>query len=258
MVHGGGLRVGARSMMEAPAKRLAGRGLTCITVEYRLLTESPWPAPLDDVRSAVWWVREHCDDLNIDPDRIVLYGESSGGHLALMVAATAVDHPGTEVSAVVSFYAPTVFCAGPVGSPMGLVSNGVTWAERPALGAYHLFDRDVDEEAATRVSPVALASPDWPPTLLFHGDADTIIDPAMTRELHAALVRENVPCDMHIFAGQIHHFDAAPSFAAIIDLAVTQFVDRTVVDPDAYVQEQRDHNFFVKLMEAQAGPPSDG
>jgi acetyl esterase/lipase len=248
MLHGGGWRFGDRSALEPAATRLAEHGLTCVPVQYRLLTGAAWPAPLEDVRAAVRWVRAHVDELEVEPDRIVLYGESSGGHLALLAAATAAapEHAGAEIAAVVSFYAPTEFRAGPVGPPMSLDGE-----VEPTLGAYHLLERDADEADARAVSPLAAVSAACPPTLLFHGGADTIIDPGMSERLYAALTAAGVPCDLHLFSGQIHHFDDAPSFSAIVDATIAQFLDRTVADPEGYGREQREHNHFLQLVLAQ-------
>jgi acetyl esterase/lipase len=252
MLHGGGWRLGDRSAMEPAARRLAERGLTCIPVSYRLLTEAPWPAPLEDVREAVRWVRSNAGTLGVDPERIVLYGQSSGGHMALLAAAEAGGEPAADVAAVISFYAPTLFEPGPVGPPMELRStpdpNGF------GLGAYHVLERDATQADADGISPVSAITPSFPPTFLIHGSADAVIQPEMTRTLYRVLEANGVPCDLHMFGGQIHHFDEVPSFANLIDAAIVQFLDRMIVDPKRYEQEQMEHNSFAQLLAAHESP----
>ena len=66
-------------------------------VDYRLSGEARFPAPLEDVRAAVDWVRDHAADYGLDPGRVFLWGDSAGGHLALLAALT-----GSAVGAVVA------------------------------------------------------------------------------------------------------------------------------------------------------------
>ena len=93
--------------------RLAQRGMVVFAIDYRLARPgSPsWPAVVDDLREAVRWVRRHSGEFGVDPGRIAVMGQSSGGHLASLLA-TLPDEPGPDgvssrVQAVVSFYGPS-------------------------------------------------------------------------------------------------------------------------------------------------------
>ncbi len=106
-LHGGGWRVGSREAMRPVARRMAAHGFVGLPAQYRLLDQDPWPAQLHDVKAAIRWTRAHADALGIDPARIVLWGSSAGGHLALMAAGTAND-PAFEVRSVrLAFPAPS-------------------------------------------------------------------------------------------------------------------------------------------------------
>ena len=93
--------------------RLAQRGLVVVAIDYRLARPgSPsWPAAVDDLREAVRWLRRHSAAYGVDPERIAVIGQSSGGHLAALLGTfPAVDGPdgvSSRVQAVVSFYGPT-------------------------------------------------------------------------------------------------------------------------------------------------------
>src|SRR6185369_12467916 len=83
-VHGGGWMHGDPSQAAGNALHFARRGIATIAISYRLAPAHRFPAPLDDVRRGLRWVRAHADELGIDPERIALLGLSAGAHLALL------------------------------------------------------------------------------------------------------------------------------------------------------------------------------
>ena len=68
-------------------ERLVLAGFAVALVDYRHVPEAPLPAPVEDVRAAVRWLRAHAADLGLDGQRIVLWGESAGAHLACLAAS---------------------------------------------------------------------------------------------------------------------------------------------------------------------------
>src|SRR5471030_316882 len=98
-MHGGSWRSGVRGAYRYIGQLLAERGYALLTIDYRLVLkeQNRYPAAPDDVRSAIRYVREHADELNVDPSRIVLMGDSAGSHLAALVGLT--ERP--QVKAVV-------------------------------------------------------------------------------------------------------------------------------------------------------------
>lgn len=97
IVHGGGWRAGSKSVdvYQKMMVEYAQKGYVTINVNYRLLDEAPFPACIEDVKTAVRWLRAHADEYQVDPDRIGAYGHSAGAHLALMLAM-APDSAGLE------------------------------------------------------------------------------------------------------------------------------------------------------------------
>jgi acetyl esterase len=86
MIHGGGWRVGDKASWQPEAERLAARGWVAFSINYRLDERVVFPAEIDDVKTAVTWVRAHASEYGVDPARIAALGESAGGHLAAMLA----------------------------------------------------------------------------------------------------------------------------------------------------------------------------
>ena len=103
IVHGGGWVNGNKRTYVTPLfEPLTKAGFAWFTINYRLAPQYPYPAALEDVQSAIRWVRANVVRYNLDPKRIVLMGESAGGHLVALAAAKKAK--GAEVNAVVDFY----------------------------------------------------------------------------------------------------------------------------------------------------------
>ena len=90
VIHGGGWLEGDKSSFVAPRTpgnilEFAAAGFVAAAVNYRLSGEAPYPAGLDDCQSAVRWLRSHAGEYQVDPNRMGAYGNSAGGHLALLL-----------------------------------------------------------------------------------------------------------------------------------------------------------------------------
>src|SRR5262245_48643248 len=90
-VHGGGWMRGDPSQAAGNALHFARGGIATVAISYRLAPEHRFPAPLDDVRHGLRWVRAHAGELGVDPDRIALLGLSAGAHLAVLAHVAAQD-----------------------------------------------------------------------------------------------------------------------------------------------------------------------
>ena len=92
-VHGGGWRVGDKSWYAGEAQQVAALGWAGVTLDYRQLPASIYPAAADDVVSAVRWLRSHAATYGISPTHIAIFGGSAGGNLAAYVAALSGRRP---------------------------------------------------------------------------------------------------------------------------------------------------------------------
>jgi alpha-L-fucosidase 2 len=95
IVHGGGWAHGHKRMYVTPLfDVLSGTGYAWFTINYRLAPKYQFPAAVEDVESAVRWVKENAAQYKLDKSRIVLLGESAGGYLVAYVGA----HPGSSIA----------------------------------------------------------------------------------------------------------------------------------------------------------------
>lgn len=176
-IHGGGWQHGTALSDDRFNSYMARAGYAVFALDYRQAPAFQFPAQLEDVRTALDWVRQHAAEFRGDPARILLCGRSAGAELALL-AAYASDLP--PVRGVVSFYAPTDLALGysrlPSPDPLDV---------RSVLRAY--LGGPPPRPQYALASPVNLVRPGLPPTLLLQGGRDHIVKPEFARELRDRL-----------------------------------------------------------------------
>ncbi len=258
-LHGGAWRAGTPAMLDSRSSLLAACGYTVIQVQYRLLGNAAWPAPVTDLRSALRWVIGQAGQLGVRTDALVLWGHSAGAHIAMMTAATladaALDHPdddrsvGISIGALVDCYGPVSFHAGDrplveIG-PAGLDIAAIAANQRSdgALPGFDLLGAPCTQQQAESISPLAMAGPDFPPTMAVHGTGDILILPVNSRRVVDSLRSQNVFCELVEFAGCNHEFDAAPSYAAAVVAHIDVFLRRVLKDP-ALAEEVSAYSMF--------------
>jgi acetyl esterase/lipase len=192
---------------------LLDKGFTVLAVRHGSAPRYKVPEAEADVRLALRYVRLHAAELDIDPARLGVYGGSAGGHLSLMLGTVSDDglqdndpvrRTPSRVAAVVAYY-PPVDLRQMVGP-----------SERfPAL--------DFAPELAESISPVLYASPDDPPTLLIHGDADRLVNISHSERMFAALQAAGIESDFVTIPGGDHGFTNAEHRAQAQALMVAWF-----------------------------------
>ena len=150
-------------------------GFAVVNVDFRLGPEHPAPAAVYDARCALQWVYAHTDQYNLDHEKIVTAGPSSGGHLAMMAAFGGVDEmPGYECtwSGQPGKVAAVVTISGLSDVP------GVLFGDNSHMFARRWFLKipDADKKAlAERLSPINHVSSQTPPIINIHGDDDPVV-----------------------------------------------------------------------------------
>ena len=222
-VHGGGWRRGSRHhplpVLGADFyDGLAAQGFAVAAIDYRLSGEARFPAPLDDVRAAIGWVGEHAAGYGLDPGRIFLWGDSAGGHLALLAALTGARVPSRQVQGVVAWFPVTDLAGLPsdVADAGGVPDPGPESREALLLGAPAASVPDLARQA----SPVGHASAAAPPVLLMHGALDDLVPPAQSIRLAKALRAAGATVELELVPGATHFWSGASDVGGIVRRSV--------------------------------------
>ena len=183
-IYGGAWQRGVPGDNATFATYLASHGFVVFAIDYRHAPRWQWPAQIEDVRTALAWIREHGGDYDADPSRLALVGRSAGAQLA-MTAAYEPDAP--PVAAVVSLYGPVDLVDGyrnpPRPDPIDvrtieeLFLGGSPDAQparyREASPITYVDSRTARVRAAS--SPGAGAASSLPPSLLIYGSRDHVV-----------------------------------------------------------------------------------
>ncbi len=177
-------------------------GWNVVNVEYRLARVAPAPAAVEDCLCALRYLAAQAKTYNIDVNRLVVTGESAGGHLTLTSAMIpesagldrqcAGNTPVPKVAAAINWFGITDV-KDVIDGP-NKANLAVTW-----LGG--LPDRD---EIARRVSPLTYVRPGLPPILTIHGDKDQLVPYEHAVRLHDALTKAKVPNQLLTIPGGRH------------------------------------------------------
>ena len=223
-VHGGGWLNGSKD--KCPAAWLAESGDYAVaSMDYRLASEAPWPAQMEDCRDAVRWLRQHAADYGLDSDHVGVWGSSAGGHLVALVGT--LDVPADEtvssrVQAVCDWFGPSDLLT----MPPNVISETRTRAQvEKSNGAVLLGAAvmDIPERAKSASSLHQVSSGDAP-FLIMHGDADPGVPLEQSVKLHEKLVAAGVPSSLEVVAGAGH---GGPEFKTDeVKQTVRAFFDR--------------------------------
>jgi acetyl esterase/lipase len=225
-LHGGGWMRGARGdRAEQRLVPMAESGVAVAAVEYRLSGQATFPAPLDDARAAVRWLRAHAADHGLDAARVGAWGASAGGHLAALLALTAdgsdAEMGDSSVQAVVTWFVTSDLVQREFDVPEGPPPPFLTGpAPEPSREARLLGVESVRENRALALaaSPVTHVHPGAPPFLLVHGDRDGMVPSEQSRQLYRALRAEGADATLWLLHGANHEdpaFEEPASLAAV-------------------------------------------
>ena len=190
--------------------KLAARGYVCAIVEYRHSGIASFPAQPKDARNAIRFLKKNAGRFGIDPDRMIVAGDSSGGHVAMWAGLIRDDdtadnlYPGVsaEVKGIVDYYGSTSVIAPDSNpqtvnhclpdSPEGLVMGGKDLLANPDLARALSVECNIDESTVIA------------PSLIFHGTKDRVVNCTGSVVLYKRLKETGHDVSFYLVKGADH------------------------------------------------------
>ena len=218
-VPGGGFLRGPKTKSIQERLQIAEAGYVMASIEYRKVPTGVFPEPLEDVKSAIRFLRSNADKYGIDANKIAIMGESAGGYLAAITGTTngykQFDkgenlNQSSDVQATIDIYGLSDLTT--VGedfskeiqekhkspaAPEALWVNGVA-----LFGVGGSIDSNPEKTKAA--NPMTYISKNTSPFLLLHGDKDRLVSPSQTEKLHKALVAKGIDSTRYVVKGAAH------------------------------------------------------
>lgn len=229
-VQGSSWRVGKMGEQIPQLVQFVKAGYVVATVQHRNTVDGyPFPAFLEDVKTAIRYLRRRAVKFAIDPDRVAIWGTSSGANAAMLVGLTGDDPryaghlyrtESDRVNAVVSCFA-----------PMDVLDTFDYMAAVPGSELLKFcllgMDRKKWPEIAKEMSPLDQVKPgqDYPPFLLFHGDADKVVPYQQMVKMYDKLSADGYDVAAYRVKGANHEKDF---WSERVYQTVLEFLDKKV------------------------------
>ncbi len=205
-LHGGGMIMGSVALYDGPVARyVSDARVPMLAVDYRVAPEHPFPAPVEDAYAGLRWLVEHAGELNVDPSRVAVMGDSGGGGLAAAVAILARDRGGPTIARQVLVYPmldDRTVSVDPEIAPFAVW----TWDDNVTAWGALLGEGAGGPDVPAHAAPARLAdAAGLPPAYIEVGQLDIFRDEDLA---YAHLLgRAGVPVEFHLHAGAPHEFE---------------------------------------------------
>jgi acetyl esterase len=215
-LHGGAWRRKDRLAEEPMDRAIAASGALVVAIDLRLSQEAPYPASVQDANYGVRWLKSRAVEWNGDPSRIGVYGSSSGGHVAELLAMrprdaryTAIPLPAApHLDATVAYVA----TRSPVSDPYArfqqaekMKREGMIENSRIYFNPWETIDEGNPQRILERREPVTLV-----PLLIMQGALDDNVLPALQEKFAASYQAAGGVCELTVFEDSEHEWVAKP------------------------------------------------
>lgn len=200
VIYGGAWQRGSPSQDGEFSRYLAARGYTIIAIAYRHAPEHRFPAQLEDVQTALQFIRQQAATYEVDLERVALLGRSAGAHLAMLAA---YQPSPLAIQAVVNYYGPVDLTVGYFDPPHPdpIDTRAIL---RSFLGGTPQDYPDLYRLA----SPITYVTRPLPPTLLIYGGRDHLVQAKFGRRLSDRLQATGTTAVFLEIPWAEHAFDA--------------------------------------------------
>ena len=210
--HGGGFKTCSVETHDfVPAYLAANAGVMAFSVDYRLAPEDKFPTGLEDCYQAIVWIVRHADALKVDPRRITVCGDSSGGNFAAAITQLARKRRDVAIEKQVLIYPALEFTgtikkrSAEVYAMVGAKEHATTGASRIMPLMWDYLEDPEREVYNPLVSPVLAESfANLPEALFIQAECDALADDGL---IYAKLLADaGVPVTSKVYKGMPHAF----------------------------------------------------
>ncbi len=228
-LHGGAWRRKDRFAEEPMDRAIAASGVLVVAVDLRLSEEAPYPASVQDANYGVRWLKSKAAEWNGDPSKVGVYGSSSGGHVAQLLAMRPRDArynaiplnmgphttgPQTPSPAAPTLDATVAYMASrsPISDPYArfqqaekMKREGMIENSRIYFNPWETIYEGNPQQILERREPVTLV-----PMLIMQGALDDNVLPAVQEKFAATYKAAGGVCELTVFEGSEHEWVAKP------------------------------------------------
>ncbi|MCE9528285.1 MAG: alpha/beta hydrolase [Planctomycetales bacterium] len=239
IIHGGGWVEGDKSSFASKKHGVPGNivefaelGFVAVTINYRMSKEAPFPAAIEDCKAAVRWLRAHAKEYNVDKEHIGAYGNSAGGHLALMLGMTDKS-AGLEGDGPYPDESSLVQAAASDSGPLDMLAQFEQGALRGVVTMFLGGPPEGDRLKLYRqASPTEHISKNTPPLLLIYGVSDNQVPVETADAFVAALGKSKIEDVTYHRLAYVDHCPHSLIRVPAMKTAVNEFFLRTLMHPE--------------------------
>ena len=210
-IGGGGWRISAPDRHLPELAFFAENGFTVASIGYRTTAHDGFPAQIEDVRTAIRFLRLHADQFHIDPEHVYVCGGSAGAYLAAMAALTGgrPKFRGAEYPDIPDTVSGAICLYGIYDFPKLMVTLS-TEKNTEGQAVVWEFLKNQDMLTLIEASPTYYIAADSVPFLLLHGTEDRLVPHQQSILFHDQLTQSQVPAELVLLEGAGH---ASPDFS---------------------------------------------
>ena len=210
-IHGGGWCGGEKRIFN-DFERFVFHGCAVLSIDYRLSQDAPFPAQLEDCKTAIRWARANAEKYGYSAERVIIGGSSAGGHLAALVGLTNGQQ---------------VFDVGPYMEYSSCVQAVVDLFGPADLRDLPTLQKEIDTlvckdvRLTEQASPICWVCENAPDFLIVHGQKDTLVPVVQSRRLKEALCNAGNCVDYLEIPDGLHGFDSIDFYNALTSFIIS-------------------------------------
>ena len=215
-LHGGAWTRKDRSAEEPMDRAIASSGVVVVAIDMTLSGEAPYPANIQDANYGIRWMKSKAREWNADGSSVGIYGSSTGGHIAILLAmrprdarynAIPLDAPG-NIDASVAYVA----CRSPISDPYArwqqaekMKRDNLINASKSYFVPWESIQEGNPQRILERKEPVALR-----PLLIMQGELDDNVLPSVQKKFAETYRAAGGDVQFEIFANSEHEWTGKP------------------------------------------------